>query len=329
MEAIVNEKIDLNEFNLSDEELFSRVDNSLASSEKITAPRYSYWKSVARVFFKKKINIILLSALALLIAFAFIYSLANGFNRYENISDIDKTQLLTAGEAFSLFGPSIKWAFGTGGQGQSLFNELWESTRISVSLAFICAAINLTIGIVLGAVWGYSKRFDVIMTEVYNIIGNVPYVLLVSVIVLITGGGFWPFVFALTVTGWLGIAYFIRTQVLIIRDREYNLASRCLGTPIMRITLRNILPFMTSIIVTIAATEIPSYISYEVFLSYIGYGMSGASLGKMIQNGQLYMNTVGKEFVFWIPVAITGFTTMVLYVTGQNLGDASDPRTHM
>ena len=90
---------------------------------------------------------------------------------------------------------------------------------------------------------------------------------------------FWTMVFALTIVGWLGIAYFIRTQVLIIRDREYNLASRCLGTSIFKIATKNILPFMTSVIVTLLATELPSYISYEVFLSYIGMGMSEMSLG--------------------------------------------------
>ena len=61
---------------------------------------------------------------------------------------------------------------------------------------------------------------------------------------------FWTMVLALTVTGWLGIAYFIRTQVIIIRDREYNLASKCLGTSTFKIAMKNILPFMTSIIVT-------------------------------------------------------------------------------
>ena len=328
MEYVDKTLVNLDEFNLSNEELFARVDNSLATSEKITAPRYSYWKSVARVFFKKKINVILLSALAVLVVFAFGYSLIAGFNRFENVN-VSDAKILSTGEAFAKFGPGLKYLFGTGNQGQSIFNELWESTRISLSISFICAVINMTIGIVLGAVWGYSKKMDMIMTEVYNVLGNIPYVLLVSVVVLVVGAGFWPFVFALTVTGWLGIAYFIRTQVIIIRDREYNLASRCLGTPIMRITMKNILPFMTSIIVTLAATEIPSYISYEVFLSYIGFGLDEASLGKMIEVGQQYMSTSGKEFLFWIPVIVAGFTTVVLYVIGQNLGDASDPRTHM
>jgi oligopeptide transport system permease protein len=327
MEAINNQNLN-EEFNLTDEELFARIDNSTVTSEKITAPRYSYWKSVARVFFKKKINIILLVALAFIIVFAFVYPLFSNFDMFENQGVAGSTHL-SPSKAISKFGFNLKWIFGSGDHGQSIFNQLWEGSRISIALALLCALINLTIGVIIGAIWGFSKKVDVIMTEVYNTIGNVPYILMISVLVLIVGGGFFQFVLALTITGWLGIAYFIRTQVIIIRDREYNLASRCLGTPIFRLTLKNILPFLTSVIVTIAATEIPSYISYEVFLSYIGFGMSETSLGKMIENGQNFMNTPGCELEFWIPVAVASFITIVLYVIGQNLGDASDPRTHM
>jgi oligopeptide transport system permease protein len=167
------------------------------------------------------------------------------------------------------------------------------------------------------------------MTEVYNVVANVPYILLISVIVLILSASFWSMVFALTVTGWIAIAYFIRTQVIIIRDREYNLASRCLGTPMYRMALKNILPFMTSVIVTLAAAEIPSYISYEVFLSFIGMGLEDQSLGKLIQASQNAMLTPGWELEFWSPVAVASIIAVVLYVVGQNLGDASDPRTHL
>jgi len=322
------ELVNLDDLGMPEEELFSRIDNSSVTSEKITAPRYSYWKSVARVFFKKRINVVLLVLFAIIIIFAFIYPTIFPFNKYIHLQDVTSSHL-TPSAAIGRYGFSLKWILGTGTVGQSLFDELWASSRISISLALMCALINMTIGVVLGAVWGFSKKFDAFMIEVYNIIGNVPYVLIVSVLVLIVGAGFWSFVFALTITGWLAIAYFIRTQVLIIRDREYNLASRCLGTPIMRITMKNILPFLTSVIVTLAAAEIPSYISYEVFLSYIGFGMSDTSLGSMIEIGQQFMNTPGRQLEFWGPVALASFITVVLYVIGQNLGDASDPRTHM
>lgn len=324
--------INLDEFNMSDDELFSRVDNNSVDSEKITAPRYSYWQSVFRVFFKKKINIIILALLGIIIAFTYIYPMIIGYDAdvdpYVNLMD-PTSKHLTPSAAIEKFGFSLKWILGSGNSGQSTFDSIWYGSSISISLALICAAINMTVGVVIGAVWGFSKKVDIFMTEVYNIIANIPYVLLISVVVLIMTASFWSMVFALTVTGWMGIAYFIRTQVIIIRDREYNLASRCLGTPIHRIATKNILPFMTSVIVTLAATEIPSYISYEVFLSYIGMGLKDMSLGKIIEAAQSAMVTPGWEFEFWSPVAIASIITVVLYVVGQNLGDASDPRTHM
>lgn len=323
-----NKVIDLQEFNMSDEELFSQVDNNKLESEKITAPRYSYWKSVFRVFFRDKLNIVLLALLLLVVVFAYIYPMCIEYDRFANINDLT-AQHLTPSQAIDKYGFSIHYILGTGGSGEPMFDSIWFGARISISLALICAAINMTVGIVVGAIWGFSKKVDKFMTEVYNIIGNVPTILFISVMVMIMSASFWTLVFAMTITGWLFIAYFIRTQVIIIRDREYNLASKCLGTPIFRIAMRNILPFMTSIIVTLAATEIPSYISSEVFLSYIGIGMSDMSLGKIIEMTNASMFVTGRELEFWAPVAVTAIITIVLYVVGQKLGDASDPRTHM
>ncbi len=319
---------DYSKLGLSTEELFSHVDHSDLESEKIAAPKYSYWQSVFRVFFRKKLNIIILALLALIIVFAYVYPMMTTYDKYGNIADA-ATKHLGPSAAMNQLGYNLHWILGTGAAGQSTFDAVWSGARISISLALIVAAINMTVGVVVGAIWGFSKRVDVFMMGVYNIIANVPYVLLISVMVMLFSASFWTMVLALTVTGWLFIAYFIRTQVIIIRDREYNLASKCLGTSTFKIALKNILPFMTSVIVTQLATEIPSYISYEVFLAYIGMGMSDMSLGRLIFQAESAMVTPGWGFEFWSPVAVSAFITVVLYVVGQNLGDASDPRTHM
>lgn len=322
----------LEHLNMPEEELFSMADRDELASERITAPRYSYWQSVFRVFFKKKINIIALSLLTVMLVFIYVYPAAIGYDAnvdpYANLMDSGAKHLSPA-QAIGKFGFRLKWILGSGAAGESTFDAVWYGAGISVTLALVCALINMTVGVVVGAIWGFSKKIDAFMTEAYNIVANVPYILLISVIVLILSASFWSMVFALTVTGWIAIAYFIRTQVIIIRDREYNLASRCLGTPITRIAIKNILPFMTSVIVTLAATEIPSYISYEVFLSYIGMGLKDMSLGKLIEAAQSAMVTPGWGFEFWSPVAIASIIAVVLYLVGQNLGDASDPRTHM
>ena len=321
----INENILVNE-----NDLFTFIDHDSIESEKIIAPRYSYWRSVFRVFFKKKINWVLIGLFVFILVFSFIFPLICPYNAVENVLQATSFNLSpSAAQKYFNDGTILKWMFGTGPQGNSIFYGIWASARTSLLLAIICAAINMVVGIIIGAVWGYSKGLDQVMMVIYNIIANVPYILVITVLVYVIGSGFGSFIFALTITGWLGIAYFFRTQVLIIRDREYSLASRCLGTPTGRIVSKNILPFLTSVIVTLLATELPSYISMEVYLSYIGVGLSAniASLGRMIQEAQTTFLIYPWEFR--PPVAIASIITIILYVLGQNLADATDPRTHM
>ena len=317
-----------NSVQVNNDELFRFIDRDEISSEKITAPRYSYWKSVFRVFFRKKTNIFMLTVLILLLLASFILP---SFWHYDPMENSTNSQYynLSPAKAMSVLGTSPKYWFGTGPMGNSIMYGIVAGAKTSLTIAIICAAINMTVGILVGAIWGYSKRFDAVMLVIYNIVANVPYILLISVLVYVVGSGFWPFIFALTITGWLGIAYFFRTQVMIIRDREYSLASRCLGTPTGRVISKNILPFLTSVIVTQLATELPSYISMEVFLSFIGIGLSATvpSLGRMIQQAQSSFMVYPWEF--WPPVAVASIITIILYLMGQNLADASDPRTHM
>lgn len=314
--------------NKKEDDLFYFVDVNTFESERITAPKYSYWKSVFRVFFKKKTNWIILGIFIFLLFMIFLFPLIVPYDKFGNIMDVNG-QRLSPSAALDYYKGDFRYILGTGRSSEPIFLAIWASAQTSFLLAICCAAINMVLGIVIGALWGYSKQLDMILNVVYNIVANVPYILVISVLVYVIGRGFGPFVFALTITGWIGIAYFFRTQVLIIRDREYNLASRCLGTKTIKVVSRNVLPFLISVIVTILATELPSYISMEVFLTYIGIGMSAEtpSLGNMI--GMYQDGFEMLPWAFWSPVAVAAAITIILYVLGQNLADASDPRTHM
>ena len=179
---------DLNQY--TDEELFAPVSHSDAESEKIAAPRYSYWKSVFRVFFRKKVNIIALCLLLFVVLFAYIYPSVTSYDPYANLLDPNAKHLGPA-QALNYFGHELKWILGSGASGESTFDAVWNGSRISISLAFICAAINMTIGVMLGAVWGFSKKVDMVMMEVYTIIGNVPMILIISVLSMLFSPTFW------------------------------------------------------------------------------------------------------------------------------------------
>lgn len=303
-----------------EENKFTFVQLDEEASEHISAPVYSYWKSVARVFFKDKFAIFMLVVAIVIVLVSLIQPMFSGY------SPIDSTNINNP--AMKFLGPSLQYPFGTDNIGLSLFDAVFAGCGESLKLAGLVTLINMTIGIAVGAVWGYSKKVDKFMMEIYNIFANVPYTLVLMVLAYVLPTTFGARVFTFTITGWLGIAFFIRTQVMIIRDREYNLASKCLGTGMSRMVTKNILPYMVSVIMTLISREIPSIIANEVFLSYVNIGndMRRPSIGVMISNYTSYMNVY--PHLFWFPVIVLGLVSVSLYVVGQTLADASDPRTH-
>ncbi len=301
-------------------ERFAFATFDVLKSERIAGPRYSYWKSVFQTFFKRKTAIFWLALLLSLTLMSYIQPLVSGYDPAvtPNINN--------PGTWYQK--PSSEHWFGTDDTGNDLWDVVWSGTRMSLSIAFIAASINIIIGILVGAVWGYSKRLDPILLALYNVISNVPAILRAMMLMYIFGRGFWQMILAMTITGWLGIAFFIRTQVMIIRDREYNLASRCLGTPLKRMVTRNILPYMVSVIATLVYQEIPGLINTETILSYLGIGLPSTypSLGRMIDVYWSFVDTYPHMIVF--PGIVMGLVTISFYVVGQLFADASDPRTH-
>ena len=305
---------------MEDKELFSFAEFDESKSEHIAAPRYSYWKSVWRTFFKNKFTVAVAVLLVAIVVFSMIQPTLSGYSPMvaPNINNA----------SMKFLSPSKEFIFGTDNIGNSVFDAVWAGAKNSILVSFICTAINMVLGIVVGAIWGFSKKMDKWMIEVYNIVSNIPFLLLAIILSYIIGAGFKPLIFTMTVTEWVYVAYFIRTQVMIIRDREYNLASKCLGTSTWTMITKNILPYLISVIMTYISREIPSLISYEVFLSYMGLGLGAsiASLGKIISQYTSFMN--GYPHLFWIPVSVLAIISISLYIVGQRLADAADPRTH-
>jgi oligopeptide transport system permease protein len=301
-------------------DLFSFVEFDETRSEHIAAPRYSYWKSVGRTFFKDKFAVGVAIFMILLVAFALIQPQFSGYSP-TNAPNINTPEL-------KFLQPSGEHIFGTDNVGNEVFDAVWAGARNSIIISFVCTAINMLIGIPIGALWGFSKKMDKWMIEIYNIVSNVPFLLLAMILSYVMRPGFVTLIFIMTVTDWIFVAYFIRTQVMIIRDREYNLASKCLGTRTGTMITKNILPYLISVIMTYISREIPVLISYEVFLSYMGLGIGSqyASLGRTISSYTPYMR--GTPHLFWIPVFILAMISISLYIVGQKLADAADPRTH-
>ncbi|HHJ8600522.1 TPA: oligopeptide ABC transporter permease OppC [Streptococcus pyogenes] len=303
-----------------DKSKFRFVERDSEASEVIDTPAYSYWQSVFRQFFSKKSTVFMLVILVTVLMMSFIYPMfANyDFNDVSNINDFSKRYIW----------PNAEYWFGTDKNGQSLFDGVWYGARNSILISVIATLINITIGVVLGAIWGVSKAFDKVMIEIYNIISNIPSMLIIIVLTYSLGAGFWNLILAFCITGWIGVAYSIRVQILRYRDLEYNLASQTLGTPMYKIAVKNLLPQLVSVIMTMLSQMLPVYVSSEAFLSFFGIGLptTTPSLGRLIANYSSNLTT--NAYLFWIPLVTLILVSLPLYIVGQNLADASDPRSH-
>lgn len=177
--------------------------------------------------------------------------------------------------------------------------------------------------------WGYVRKMDRFFTEVYNILVNVPTIIYMTLIALMIGQSFSILTGTLIVFGWMYTGRHVRNLVLIYRDREYNLASRCLGTPMSRILTRNILPYLTSVLMLRLALSIPAAIGYETTLSYLGLGLGieTPSLGILLRNARNYF--LDFPYLLFFPAIIVSLITITFYLVGSAFSDACDPRNHV
>ena len=319
-------KKELSAADMTDEELFSFAGFDASAAERGGYSNYSYWGATVRAFFKNKIAVFFLLVMVATLAFTFLQPYL------PNQRDPITINYNEDGRTLSNLAPGQEgFIFGTNNIGQDIWSRIWSGTRTSLFIGFTVACVEAVLGILMGVLWGYVRQLDFFFTELYNIFDNIPQTLLLILISYILNPGVDTIIFALCLTGWLGMARFIRNQIIIIRDRDYNLASRCLGTPTRRIIFKNLLPYLVSVITMRMALAIPSAIGNEVFVTYIGIGLplDTPSLGNLINTGRELMTIPSLRYQLYFPVAVLAVITISFYIIGNALADAADPKNHV
>ena len=302
---------------------FARFDSDEA--ERGGYSNYSYWGATLRAFFKNKAAVFFLVLMVAVLAFTVVQPFLPG---QKDPILIHKNEL---GLPLNNIPPGQQgFILGTNAIGQDLWARIWAGTRTSLFIGFSVAVVEAVVGILMGVLWGYVRKLDFLFTELYNILDNIPQTLLLILISYIMKPGVSTIIFALCLTGWLGMARFIRNQIIIIRDRDYNLASRCLGTSTGRIITKNLLPYLVSVITMRMALAIPAAIGNEVFVTYIGIGLPAdtPSLGNLIATGRSLMNAAALRYQLFFPVIVLAVITISFYMIGNAFADAADPRNH-
>ncbi len=294
-------------------------------AERVGYSNYSYWVSTFKNFWRNRVARVLVIALLLVILFAFVQPYFPGQHSAATINNgEDGIQLRN-------LPPSGEYWFGTNAIGQDLWARVWAGTRTSVIIGLVVALSDLVFGLIIGMAWGYVRKLDKPLTEIYNVISNIPQTLILILVSYILRPSMSTIIISMCVVGWMAMARFIRNQVIIFRDRDFNLASRCLGASAPRIIIKNLLPQMVSVIMLQTALAIPGAIGDEVFLTYIGLGLptSTPSLGNLVDAGRVLMMQDDLRYQLIFPAAVVAFITIAFYIIGNAFSDAADPKNHV
>ena len=331
---------------MTEEELFSVAPYDPDAGERAGAEDYSYWGSTFRAFRKNRTAMFFLCVILATLLFT-IFEPLIPYDREPNTiyyTEQAEIDLFTREPVLDENGdPVIKTAlakdqrpgpefwFGSNSIGQDLWSQIWSGTRNSLFIGFAVACVDALLGILVGVLWGYVRKLDFLFTELYNVFDNVPQTLVVVIISYILRPGITTMIFAMCLTSWLQTARFVRNQVVIIRDRDYNLASRCLGTSTWRIIVKNLLPYLVSIITMRMALAIPAAINNEVFITYIGLGvpLETPTLGNLLEAGRKVMSEAALRYQLFFPVIILATITISFYIIGNAFADAADPKNHV
>ena len=233
--------------------------------------------------------------------------------------------------------PSWSNPLGTDQLGRDMLARMMAGGKVSLAVGFVAMAISMVIGSTVGVLAGYFKRLDNPLMRLTDLFLALPLLPLLLVLVMLfrdtlasmfgpEAGTFLLIVFAIGVTSWMHSARIVRGQVLTIKEREFVLASRSIGTPPRRIILRHILPNVVSSVMVAATLGIAGAIITESVLSFLGLGFPPdfPTWGRLLYDGVDYLQLY-PERVIWPGLAIS-LTVLSVNFLGAGLRDALDPR---
>lgn len=296
-------------------ERFAPVGIAPEAAERIHRPSQTYLQDAWRRFRQNKAAITGVFLLALFMLLSFLGPLLAP-------ASYDMTDLLAANQA-----PSAAHWFGTDELGRDLWARIWVGGRVSILIGILAALLQASIGILMGSIAGFiGGKVDALIMRLVEFLMAFPYLVWVTLLMMVTGSGIFPMVLALTLTGWLSMARLVRGQILSLKNEDYVLAAESLGANTRRIILKHMIPNMMGIIIVNMTFAIPGAIFSEAFLSFIGIGIKSpqTSWGLLVSMGTKSVYTHPLRLLF--PCICISLTMLSLQLIGDGLRDALDPK---
>lgn len=294
---------------------FKPVSIERRKSHITTRESQTYWQDAVRRLKENKIAMISMFVIIIVIIMAIVGPFISKFNYSSN-------DLLNS----NMWPDKIHW-FGTDELGRDLFVRVMYGARISLSVGFVAAIINLTIGVFYGGIAGYyGGNVDNIMMRIVDVLYSIPMMLYVILLMVVLGKSLLNVYITLGIIYWVGMARIVRGQVLSLKEQEFILAAKAAGASKFRIILRHLIPNSMGAIIVTLTLSIPEAIFTEAFLSFIGLGVAApmSSWGTLCNDALATYKTY--PYQLFIPALAISITMIAFNLFGDGLRDALDPK---
>lgn len=227
-----------------------------------------------------------------------------------------------------LEGGTSEYILGTDNLGRDVLSRVIYGTQVSLLVGTLAVVVAGAIGLVLGLVAGYYGGFiDNVLMRIVDAFLAIPNIMFMLVILGIFGPSLFTLIAVLGVTNWIMYARLVRGEVLSIKEMDYVMASRSIGSKNMKIIFKHVMPNVISSFIVISTLSVASIIILEASLSFLGLGVQPptVSWGGMLSEGRDYLATS-----WWIAtfpgIAIT-ITVLGIIFLGDWLRDLLDPHS--
>lgn len=279
----------------------------------------TWWDETSKQFVKNRVGVLGGYAVFTLILMAILTPFIAPFD----------PDTIDVGE--KLAGPSWEYLMGTDEFRRDVFSRVMYGARISLSIGFVAVFLAGSLGTAIGAIAGYfGGTIDKTLMWLTDLLLSLPrLVFLLAIIGMYRAAGaqsIFLIVVVLGITGWMGIARIVRSQVLSLKEQEFVQATRALGLKPARIIVRHIIPNALAPVIVYASLAIGSTILVEASLSFLGLGVPPptSTWGAIVNDGREYLRTAWWITLFpglMIVVAVMSFNLL-----GDGLRDALDPK---
>lgn len=326
---------DMNNTEVLDSRLFVPATESEKATAEVMRPSVGYWKDAWKRLRANKVAMGSLIVILLVFLAAIIGPMLSPY-AYDQINKGSEN-----------LSPNAQHIFGTDSLGRDLFTRTMIGARISLAVGIVAALMISVIGILYGAISGFIGGWvDIVMMRIVDIVYSVPTILIVILLQVVLreplvrfvesgnapeflsklGVGLISIFFVLALLYWVDMARIVRGQILSLKEQEYVLAAKVLGSSNKNIILKHLIPNCIGQIIVVTTLKIPEAIFVESFLSFIGLGVSipMASLGSLSQVALKGIYSFPYMLIF--PAATISIIILSMNLFGDGLRDALDPR---